>query len=131
MRSYDSDFARTLRLEENDKSIVRQDIAQIVELARVSRENGLFALDELCSDLAPPLLRLGVRLVVDGTDPETVEHALWIALHAGAYEGGELVRRMVIYDGVLGIQAGTNPTLLATILSAYLGIDAAEEAASV
>jgi flagellar motor component MotA len=60
-----------------------------------------------------------------------VEHALWVALHAGAYEGGELVRRMVIYDGVLGIQAGTNPTLLATILSAYLGIDAAEEAASV
>jgi flagellar motor component MotA len=131
MRTYDPQLARTLRLEHSGKSVVRQDIARIAELARTARENGLLALEDLCAHLEPPLLRLGIRLVVDGTDPEAVEQALTIALHAGGYEGVELVRRLVIVDGVLGIQAGTNPTLLATILSAYLGIDAAEEAASV
>jgi flagellar motor component MotA len=130
MTTYNPELARNLRLEDSDKSVVRQDIARIAELARTGRENGLLALDDLCANLEPALLRLGVRLVVDGTDTESVEQALRIALHAGGHEGVELVRRLVIVDGVLGIQAGTNPTLLATILSAYLGVEAAEEAAS-
>lgn len=130
MRTYDARLAQALQIDDGGREVVRQDIARIAELARTARENGLLALDDVCAELQPGLLRLGVRLVVDGTEPEMVEEALRIALHAGGYEGVELVRRLVIVDGVLGIQAGANPTLVSTILSAYLGIEAALEAAS-
>lgn len=49
---------------------------QIVELAEKARKEGLLSLDDMVEDIEDPLFRKGIRLVVDGVDPEEIEHLL-------------------------------------------------------
>lgn len=125
MTVYDAKLASVLELDAAGADVVAGDIRTIVGLARKARRDGLLALDEDAQTATPGLLRLGLRLVVDGADPDVVQRTCRIAIHADGFEGVELVRRLVLLDGVLGIQAGENPTQLAAQLSAYLGEEAA------
>jgi flagellar motor component MotA len=125
VKIYDEEFSAILSLSEDDRTAIQKDIDTLVSLSRKARADGLLALDEDAESASPGLLRLGLRLVVDGTDPEIVRRTCWIAIHAGAFGGAERVRRLVLLEGIMGIQAGHNPTQLGGMLSAYLGEDAA------
>lgn len=57
-------------------------IKTIIDLANVSRKEGLLALDEATSSIEDPFLRKGVMLVVDGTDPELVRGILETELNS-------------------------------------------------
>lgn len=129
MTGYHIDLSSRLQTDDSGRDVLRQDIETVVGLATRARQDGLLALEDEIDGLKPVFLRLGVRLVVDGTDPDVITKTLEVALRAGGFEGTELVRRMLLLDGVLGIQAGANPTQLATMLSAYLGEEAADAAA--
>ena len=47
-------------------------IKSIIDLSNVARKEGLLALEEAANDLEDPLLKKGILLIVDGTDPELV-----------------------------------------------------------
>lgn len=125
MKAYDETFAMVLDLSSEDRETITKDIDSLVALAKKARSDGLLALDEEVEAATPAMLRLGLQLVVDGTDPEIVQRTCWIAMHAGGFDGAERVRRLVLLDGIMGIQAGHNPTQLRGMLSAYLGEEAA------
>ena len=57
-------------------------IGTIINLANVSRKEGLLALDEATTDIEDPFLRKGVMLVVDGTDPDLVRAILETEMNA-------------------------------------------------
>ena len=48
-------------------------IDQMVEFAEVARRDGILALDGLTEDMENDLLVLGIKMAVDGTDPELIE----------------------------------------------------------
>ena len=51
-------------------------ISNIINLANVSRKEGLLALEEAANDIDDPFLKKGIMLVVDGTDPDLVRGIL-------------------------------------------------------
>ncbi|HAG11540.1 MAG TPA: flagellar motor protein [Desulfotomaculum sp.] len=57
-------------------------IEKIVELAEVSRREGLLQLENRLSEIDDPFLRKGLQLLVDGNDPELVKNTLEVEIYA-------------------------------------------------
>jgi len=51
-------------------------VDSIVAMADLARRQGLLALEEMARDVEDPMLRQGIELTVDGTDPEEIEEIL-------------------------------------------------------
>ena len=54
----------------------QQAVETIVAMADQARRQGLLALEEMVKDVEDPLLRQGIELTVDGTDPEQIQDIL-------------------------------------------------------
>ncbi len=48
-------------------------IGQLVELAEVARRDGILALENMTEEMEEPFLVSGLRMAVDGTDPEVIQ----------------------------------------------------------
>ncbi len=57
-------------------------IEKIVELAEISRREGLLQLENRLSEVSDPFLRKGLQLLVDGNDPELVKNTLEVEIYA-------------------------------------------------
>jgi chemotaxis protein MotA len=55
---------------------LRKIIDDIVKLAEVARREGLLALESKLDEVSDPFLKLGIRFMIDGTKPETIEDIL-------------------------------------------------------
>ena len=62
-------------------------ITTIIDLANVSRKQGLLALEGKLKDIHDPFFRKGVQLIVDGTDPKVVHEILEIDVEGQEEEG--------------------------------------------
>ncbi len=60
-----------------DKTIL---IGQLVEFSTSARKEGILSLDDSLDDLEDDFLRGGLRLVVDGTDPDIIKRILYTNL---------------------------------------------------
>ena len=54
----------------------QESVATIVAMADHARRRGLLALEDMVRDVEDPLLRQGIELTVDGTDPEQIHEIL-------------------------------------------------------
>lgn len=97
----------------------------LVSFAQKSRVGGLLALEDdldkvrLSVEGSLSFFKTGMLLVIDGTDPETVVEILTFKIMAGNYKGLPLLMRCIILEGVMGIQAGENPGILAEKLLSF------------
>ncbi len=66
-------FAQTLRTESTDPRTLIKDM---VRFAEVARRDGILALESLTSDMKDPLLVTGVKMAIDGTDPELIQQIM-------------------------------------------------------
>lgn len=66
-------FSRAFRTGSEDIDVLMD---QILELAKGARQEGLLALEEKSNGLENEFLKKGVRLMVDGTDPELLRDIL-------------------------------------------------------
>jgi len=55
-------------------------ITQLVQFSDQARKEGLLALDDSLNEIEDDFLRSGLRLVVDGTDPEVIKRILYTNL---------------------------------------------------
>ena len=94
-------------------------IELFIRLGSISRRQGLLALENIDLPISDYLLEKGIRLIVDGYDPEIIQHILVTGIYAGNFSGKELLKRMIITDGIITLQSGYNN--LAERLYAYLG----------
>ncbi len=62
-------------------------ITTIIDLANVSRKQGLLALEGKLKDIHDPFFRKGVQLIVDGTDPKAVHEIMEIDVEFQEEEG--------------------------------------------
>ena len=88
-------------------------IKSILDLANISRKQGLLALEAKLKDIADPFFRKGVQLIVDGTDPKLVHEILEIEVEHHEEEG-------VVAAKVWEAAGGYAPTV--GILGAVLGL---------
>jgi chemotaxis protein MotA len=88
-------------------------IKTIVDLANVSRKQGLLALEGKLKDIHDPFFRKGVQLIVDGTDPKAVHEILEIEMEHHEEHG-------VVAAKVWEAAGGYAPTV--GILGAVLGL---------
>jgi chemotaxis protein MotA len=79
-------------------------ISTLVELADKARRQGLLSLEEEGKKLSDPYLRMGLQLVVDGTDPEVVRTLLEI-------DTERMQERHASSYGVLAAMGGYAPTM--------------------
>jgi chemotaxis protein MotA len=88
-------------------------IKLILDLANVSRKQGLLALEGKLKDIKDPFMKKGIQLIVDGTDPKAVHEILEIEVEHHEEEG-------VIAAKVWEAAGGYAPTV--GIIGAVLGL---------
>lgn len=88
-------------------------IKSILDLATVSRKQGLLALEAKLKDIPDPFFRKGIQLIVDGTDPKVVHEILEIEVEHHEEEG-------IVAAKVWEAAGGYAPTV--GILGAVLGL---------
>lgn len=84
----------------------QKSVETIVAMADLARRQGLLALEEMVAGVEDPLLRQGIELTVDGTDPEEIQEileALIIAKRADDKVGIKFFGDMGGYAPTLGI----------------------------
>lgn len=105
-------------LTEDETETCKQIIRRIIGLAERARRSGLLALESEAEDEPDAFMRMGIGLIVDGTDPELVKHVLLRMVFADC---SDMLPKLLITDGLLAIQAGINPHYIGIILYAALG----------
>jgi len=60
----------------------------LVECANIARRDGLLSLEATVSEIEDPLLRRGLELAIDGTDPGDLTRILEAELHSETIYGG-------------------------------------------
>lgn len=104
-----------------EKETLLIDIAQILRLSKVARDEGLLALEYEAAKISCKFTVRGLLLIVDGTDPGLVKGILETAVFFGEATGAELLRLAIITEGLLSIQAGELFQILKVKLLAFLG----------
>ena len=81
-------------------------VAAIVKCAETARREGLLALELVINDIADPLLRRGLELAIDGTDPDELAEILEAEVQASRKRGAlpaKLFESMGGYAPTIGI----------------------------
>ena len=96
-------------------------ISEIIHLANFARIEGVLGLEQRLEELDDDLLKLGLALIIDGTDPELVEEIIETYITTSFKTGAELLSQLIVRYGVLYIQNGYNPKIIEAQLKALLG----------
>ncbi len=111
-----------MRCEGRELEACRRRARRILELLETSRSKGIFAAaDERKNPAFPFMLRLGLRLMNNGADPEEVLDILGTYIVAGNHSGAGLLTRVLVLEGVAAMQDRKSPSVLANEWSDYLG----------
>ncbi len=96
-------------------------VQRFIGLVYLARRDGLLPLEEVANKEKNSFFKTGFQLILDGADPMKVERILYTLIISGNYSGLPLLERLIMTVGILGIQLGENPHLLATQMLAMLG----------
>lgn len=125
---YELKLLEALKCDTQERKEVLPLVDMILKLAHTARRYGIFELEKEGSKLSNVLLKKGVELIVDGTDPDVVGKILFQYGVCGGSRGKELLENMLIMEGILDIQQGMRPEMIKEILLSLLGGDFIEEA---
>lgn len=116
--------------EVNDKTVIkeiREVISLLMDLANMTRTQGLLELESRGEELSEDMGIFGVKylkqlilLVVDGTDPQEVSDIAYLIYSANKFPGKNGLIYLLFMKAMLAIQAGVNPRLLEQTLMAML-----------
>ena len=104
-----------------EKQPLLKKIAELINLANIARKEGVLALEQRIEKTDDSLIKIGLGLIVDGTDPELVGDILRTTVVTSNKTGAELLSQLVVMDGLLLLQAGNNPRIIEAKLMAYMG----------
>jgi len=104
-------------------------IGQIIELSELAHKNGLFALGNVSLSIlnSSKFFKIGLDLLLDGTDPAMLRSILENYILVGNYQGNVLIEQIFLMEGLLEIQNGSYPWEIKNYLSSLLGIEFHDE----
>jgi len=109
------------RCAKSEKNEIIKIIAEIVALNNISRRHGLISLSHTVKELSCDFIKVGIQMVLDAFSPEIVKETMLKTLYTGNFKGVELLKRLIIIEGVLSIQCGDSNYNIKTKLFAFLG----------
>jgi len=96
-------------------------VKQLRDLGEISLKKGLLALESELPQIKDPFLKLGIQLIVDKTEAENVQDILDSDIYYNESNGRELLKKIIIREGLLRIQAGDTPRNILICTKIFLG----------
>lgn len=105
---------------EDQESLVPM-VQQLRDLGEIAFKRGLLALEGELPQIKDPFLKLGIQLIVDKTEPDNVQDILDADIYYNESNGRELLKKIIIREGLLRIQAGDNARNILICTKIFLG----------
>jgi chemotaxis protein MotA len=81
----------------------------------------MLAIEDEQAKLDDNFLQLGLQLIIDKTEPENVKDVLDSDIYFNESNGRELLKKIIIREALLRIQAGDTPRNVKICTSIFLG----------
>lgn len=105
---------------EDQESLVPM-VAELKRMAEISSKAGLLALENELVKIQDPFLNLGVQLIIDKVEPQNITDILDSDIYYNESNGRELLKKIIIREGILRIQAGDTPRNVLICTKIFLG----------
>ncbi len=105
---------------EDQKSLV-EIVLQLKNLSELVTKQGLLALENELSSIKDPFLNLGVQLIIDRVESDNIKDILDSDIYYNESNGRELLKKVIIREGLLRIQAGDSPRNVLICTKIFLG----------
>jgi flagellar motor component MotA len=96
-------------------------VMQLKELAEKAKKSGLLSLESELPQISDPFLKLGVQLIIDKTDPANMKAILDSDIYYNESNGRELLKKIILREGLLRIQEGDTPRNVLICTKIFLG----------
>ncbi len=96
-------------------------VLKLKEFSEITNKSGLLALENILSQINDPFLNLGVQLIIDKVEPENITDILDADIYYNESNGRELLKKIIIREGLLRIQAGNSPRNVLICTKVFLG----------
>ncbi len=81
-------------------------VLQLKKLSELVSKQGILALESELLQIEDTFLNLGVQLIIDKVEPKNIEDILDSDIYYNLSNGRELLKKIIIREGLLRIQAG-------------------------
>ena len=105
--------------EENKSDIIKL-INRMVTFCKDARKEGILSLEKDLPDIKDFFLSLGLKMLLSGYDAVIIKKTLNNLIIAENYQGIELLKKLIIKDGLFVLQEGYNPSVVEIMLYGYL-----------
>ncbi len=96
-------------------------IKQLAELGGKAQKKGLLGLESELSNINDPFLHLAIQLIVDETEAANLQDILDSDIYYNESNGRQLLKKIIIREGVLRIQSGDNARNILICTKIFLG----------
>jgi len=80
-------------------------IVSLKELGTQAKKRGFLSLENQLASINDDFLKIGLQLIIDQTDPDVVSDILDSDIYYNESNGRELLKKIIIREGLLRIQA--------------------------
>lgn len=119
--------AGRLSCTREEKEACLETLKKLYRYGRTARMQGLLALENAIEEEINPLLREGLKHVVDSQEPEEVRNVLLALTLADDRRGGSFLDAVLVMEGMRMLQMGVNPYFMVEALAGWFGTDFMEE----
>ncbi|MDP3479334.1 MAG: hypothetical protein Q8R88_06155 [Desulfoprunum sp.] len=96
-------------------------VFQLRDLAEKATKSGLLALENELAHISDPFLNLGIQLIIDRVEAENIGDILDSDIYYNESNGRQLMKKIIIREGLLRIQAGDTPRNVLICTKVFLG----------
>lgn len=96
-------------------------VENLKKMAELSNKAGLLALENELTNISDPFLNLGVQLIIDKVEAQNITDILDSDIYYNESNGRELLKKIIIREGLLRIQAGDSPRNVLICTKIFLG----------
>lgn len=96
-------------------------VFQLKDLAEKATKQGLLALENELAHISDPFFNLGVQLIIDRVEADNLRDILDSDIYYNESNGRQLMKKIIIREGLLRIQAGDTPRNVLICTKIFLG----------
>lgn len=96
-------------------------VLQLKKLSELVAKQGMLALENELPHIKDRFLNLGVQLIIDRVEPENIKDVLDSDIYYNQSNGRELLKKIIIREGLLRIQAGDTSRNVLICTKIFLG----------
>lgn len=96
-------------------------VLQLKKLCELVSKQGVLALENELPQIKDAFLNLGIQLIIDKVESSNIEDILDSDIYYNHSNGRELLKKIIIREGLLRIQAGDSPRNVLICTKVFLG----------